>query len=117
MHFASASVKSTGTWQQIQEISETLWQIAAAKRSRVHRGNYIAAEISVVVDFQSPLEEGANVGRGKWVFRGRDGLKRFRMPQTAQYPRAIPKTKQTMIVKSSKNDIKTGVMSFLFYGL
>jgi hypothetical protein len=30
---------------------------------------------------------------------------------------AIPKTKQTTIVKSSKNDIKTGVMSFLFYGL
>ena len=55
--------------------------------------------------------------RGLALGLGRAGLKNCKMPQTAQYPSEIPKTKATTIVKSRRNDIKTGVMCFLFYNL
>jgi hypothetical protein len=67
--------------------------------------------------FQSPLGEGAKVGRGERVLRGREGLKKLKIPQTTQYPKEIPKTKDTTMVKSNKNDNSTGVMYSLFYDL
>jgi hypothetical protein len=37
------------------------------------------------------------------------------MPQTAQYPKEIPKTKATMMVKSKRNESRNGVISLSFY--
>jgi len=45
----------------------------------------------------------------------RAGLKKFKMPQTTQYPRAIPKTNETTMVDNSRNDNRTGVIYLSFY--
>src|ERR1035441_8119732 len=37
------------------------------------------------------------------------------MPQTAQYPNEMPKTKATMMVKSKRNESRNGVISLSFY--
>jgi hypothetical protein len=37
------------------------------------------------------------------------------MPQTTQYPRDIPNTKATMMVKSNRKESRNGVISLSFY--
>src|SRR5664279_41638 len=64
---------------------------------------------------QSPLEEWANEGVGLDSLCVRSGLKKYRMPQTSQYPRDIPNMKATIMVESSRNDSRNGVISLSFY--
>ena len=62
-----------------------------------------------------PPVEWASVAVGdgfRWL---RLGLKKYRMPQTAQYPKEIPKTKETMMVKSKRKESSNGVITLSFY--
>ena len=67
------------------------------------------------VQIQSPLGELAKEGEGVDFLSVRSGLKKQRMPQTAQYPTEIPNTKATMMVKSNRIDRRSGVITLSFY--
>ena len=67
------------------------------------------------VRIQSPLGELAKEGEGVDFLSVRSGLKKQRMPQTAQYPTEIPNTNATIMVKSNRIDRRNGVITLSFY--